>query len=217
MTPHMPTIHSTPPGDLPSSRTLLKSTLIALAVAALLLVTVVLPAEYAIDPTGVGRVLGLTEMGEIKMQLAREAAAEDSVAASAPAAAKATAAGTPAVAAAPEAPAGVSGARADTVAITLQPNQGREIKLAMRQGERVRFTWATNRGAVNFDTHADRTAPPAIKYHGYEKGQGVARDSGVLVAAFDGMHGWFWRNRSREPLTVTLQTSGAYTELKEVK
>ena len=59
--------------ELPSSAQLLRSTLIAAGVAAALLVTVVLPAEYNIDPTGAGRALGLTEMGEIKTQLAREA------------------------------------------------------------------------------------------------------------------------------------------------
>src|SRR3546814_17950651 len=37
---------------------------------------VVLPSEYGIDPTGIGRVIGLTEMGAIKMQLAEEAAAD---------------------------------------------------------------------------------------------------------------------------------------------
>lgn len=59
--------------ELPSSRQLLRSTIIAVVVAAILLVTVVLPSEYGIDPTRVGRVLGLTQMGEIKMSLAREA------------------------------------------------------------------------------------------------------------------------------------------------
>jgi hypothetical protein len=44
--------------------------------AVAILVTVVLPAEYAIDPTGVGRVLGLTEMGETKRELAEEAEAD---------------------------------------------------------------------------------------------------------------------------------------------
>ncbi|NOT09175.1 MAG: hypothetical protein HOP28_13330 [Gemmatimonadales bacterium] len=59
-----------------SPRRLLRSTLIALAVAVLLLITVVLPAEYGIDPTGVGRIIGLTRMGEIKTRLAKEAAAD---------------------------------------------------------------------------------------------------------------------------------------------
>ncbi|MBK8649645.1 MAG: hypothetical protein IPN16_24520 [Gemmatimonadetes bacterium] len=57
----------------------MRSTLAALALAGALLLTVVLPAEYGIDPTGVGRLLGLTQMGEIKVRLAREAA-EDAAA-----------------------------------------------------------------------------------------------------------------------------------------
>src|SRR5687768_1490644 len=59
--------------ELPSSKQLLRSTIIAALVATLLLVTVVLPSEYGIDPTGIGRVIGLTKMGEIKTQLAAEA------------------------------------------------------------------------------------------------------------------------------------------------
>jgi hypothetical protein len=59
--------------ELPSSAQLLRSTLIAATTAAALLVTTILPAEYGIDPTGVGRVLGLTKRGEIKAQLAQEA------------------------------------------------------------------------------------------------------------------------------------------------
>jgi hypothetical protein len=49
--------------DLPSTAQLLRSTVIAAAAAGLILVTVVLPAEYGIDPTGIGRVRGLTQMG----------------------------------------------------------------------------------------------------------------------------------------------------------
>ena len=63
----------------PDARKLLRSTLIAATVASVLLITVVLPAEYGIDPTRIGRVLGLTQMGEIKVRLAREAAADQAV------------------------------------------------------------------------------------------------------------------------------------------
>ena len=56
--------------ELPSSKKLLKSTILAAATAAVLLVTVVMPAEYGIDPTGIGNVIGLTSMGKIKMELA---------------------------------------------------------------------------------------------------------------------------------------------------
>ena len=60
------------PIELPSSKQLARSTIFALLTAAVLLVSVILPAEYAIDPTGIGRLLGLTQMGEIKQELARE-------------------------------------------------------------------------------------------------------------------------------------------------
>lgn len=62
--------------DLPSTSKLIKSTVMAALVAGVLLVTVVMPSEYGIDPTGVGKILGLTEMGEVKVSLAEEAAAD---------------------------------------------------------------------------------------------------------------------------------------------
>ena len=57
---------------------------------------------------------------------------------------------------------------------------------------------------------------PGISYHGYAKGTAKASDEGVLVAAFDGAHGWFWRNRGKEVVTVTLRTNGNYQELKRM-
>jgi hypothetical protein len=203
-----------PRHELPSSRALLRSTLIAAATAVVLLVTVVLPAEYGVDPTGIGRVIGLTEMGEIKMELAREAAAADAAAGSEPERAPAIAASESASGAAPES-AGTSPAQSsDEVSIALQPGQGREIKLEMREGASVQYAWVVDGGVVNYDTHGDR---PGLPYHGYAKGTAQPSDEGVLVAAFDGMHGWFWRNRGRQPVTVRLRTTGEYQNLHEVQ
>lgn len=219
-----------PQDALPSSRQLARSTATAAAVAGLLLITVVMPAEYGVDPTGMGRLLGLTAMGEIKVQLAKEAAADaeatraassnaPAVSATEPAASAAPVAPLPAAtAAAPStAPAPSASIRTDEISVTLRPNEGKEVKLSMQQGARVNYSWSTDRGVVNYDTHADRTAPPAIKYHGYAKGQGKRSDEGVLVSAFDGMHGWFWRNRTSQDVTVTLRTNGEYRELKRME
>lgn len=208
--------------ELPSSRSLLRSTAIAVAVAALLLVTVVLPAEYGADPTGIGRVLGLTRMGEIKMQLAKEAAADAAAdsAGGTPAAAIAVAPPPPAsevAAVPPPATATSPVAKSEEVQVILRPGESNEVKLAMSKGARVSYKWSTDRGVVNYDTHADRKEPPAIKYHGYGKGQGKPSDEGVLVAAFDGMHGWFWRNRTNEVVTVTLRATGDFRELKRMQ
>lgn len=202
----------TPPAhELPSTRALVRSTLIAAGVAAALLVTVVMPAEYGVDPTGVGRVLGLTQMGDIKMALAEEAAAAD--------AAEAAAATVPPDAAVGSTPGGVvpgdtAATNSHEMSITLAPGEGKEIKLAMRGGARVNFEWVVQGGVVNFDTHADR---PGTPYHGYEKGTAQPSDEGVLIAAFDGMHGWFWRNRGSDPVTLTLRVSGDYQDLQQVE
>jgi hypothetical protein len=45
---------------LPSSRQLFRSTILAVLSAIIILITIVLPSEYGIDPTGAGRALGLT-------------------------------------------------------------------------------------------------------------------------------------------------------------
>ena len=206
--------------DVPSSRTLLRSTLIAAAVALVLLITVVMPAEYGVDPTGIGRLLGLKEMGEIKVALAREAATADSIEVATAGATAAPASTSPATAptAGPSgAPAGAASRdtsiRSHVTEIVLRPNEGKEIKLLMRKDARVTYSWSTDRGVVNYDTHADA---PGIDYHGYAKGTAKPSDEGVLVAAFDGMHGWFWRNRGTEVVTVTLRTTGKYEELKRL-
>lgn len=196
--------------DLPTSRQLVRATAISAAVAAVLLVTFVLPAEYAIDPTGIGGKLGFTEMGEIKEQLAREAAADD--AATALAAKAAVPAASSTTAAAPQTTA-TSKVRSDVTSVTLDPGQGAEIKATMTKGLRLTYDWSVSGGAVNYDTHADA---PGIDYHGYDKGQNSAGERGQLMAPFDGKHGWFWRNRGDAPVTVTLRTEGTYTGIKRV-
>ena len=63
---------------------LIRSTLVAAGAAGVILVLFWLPAEYGIDPTGVGHLTGLTEMGDIKQQLAAEAEADAQAAAAEP-------------------------------------------------------------------------------------------------------------------------------------
>lgn len=205
--------------ELPSSGQLIRSTLIAAVSAAVLLVTVVFPSEYGVDPTGIGRALGLTEMGEIKTRLTKEAA-EDAAAAKAEQAAP-TAPAAPVVVqpAAPAAQvvqpvaASKAGAWRDEMSFTLEPGQGTEIKMKMKESEKALYAWRVQGGVVNFDTHGDGSG----RSISYEKGRAVASDEGELVAAFTGNHGWFWRNRGNANVTVVLQTGGAYSDIKRVK
>ncbi|MBW8307359.1 MAG: transmembrane anchor protein [Thiobacillus sp.] len=210
--------------ELPSSKQLLRSTMLAAISALVLLVVVVLPAEYGIDPTGAGRPLRLTEMGDIKQQLAAEAAA-DAAAPAAPSAAAGTLGMATAIAAEPPARAAVAAAPKasaqaaapkiawrDEMPVTLTPGEGTEIKLKMAQGAKAQYAWVVEGGAVNFDTHGD--APG--KSISYEKGRAVSSDAGVLEAAFTGNHGWYWRNRGQSSVTVILRTRGDYTEIKKM-
>ena len=207
--------------ELPTSKQLLRSTIISILAAIAILVTIVLPAEYAIDPTGIGRALGLAEMGEIKAQLAEEAERDRM---------RDRQGNTPAVNPSRDQRSGLFGRiiaelvigpaaaqtapmrRTDETKITLKPGKGTEIKLAMRKGGKVNFSWSVSGGVVNFDMHGDGGGQSTS----YEKGRAVPGAEGVLVAAFDGNHGWYWRNRGRADVTVTLRTDGAYTEVKQM-
>lgn len=200
---------------LATTAQLVRSALAAVVVAAALTVTVVMPAEYAVDPTGVGRMLGLTQMGEIKIALVSananghppdEPTASDSW----------TPDPTPSVAeAVPVAPAVAPPPPAATwneTVVTLAPDEAAEVKVEMAGGKTVTYEWSTDGAAVNFDLHADA---PGIDYHRYERGS-TARASGELKAAFTGMHGWFWRNRSGKPATITLRVRGDYVAVRRV-
>ncbi|MBC7909297.1 MAG: transmembrane anchor protein [Pyrinomonadaceae bacterium] len=196
--------------ELPSSKQLLRSTVIAMIVATVLLVTVVLPSEYGIDPTRIGRVLGLTQMGEIKMALAAEAEKDRTAGASRPAPEQSADAST----ALSQTPKGADGAlRKDEMTVTLKPGEGAEIKLEMSKDAKASYEWASAGGPVNHDTHGDG---PGGASHSFSKGRAVERDSGELIAPFDGNHGWFWRNRTETEVTITLKTNGQYRSIKRV-
>lgn len=211
--------------ELPSSKQLIKSTFLALVVALVLLITCILPAEYGVDPTGIGRSLGLTQMGEIKEQLAEEAAQDEALQSQAstelvvePRVQDEQSSSSTSIASAntqqPEAEIAVTeSVPSESYQVTLKPGEAAEVKLAMSKSSQVNYIWSVNQGHVNYDTHADNAK---VKYHNYNKGKAVKKDEGVMTAAFDGKHGWFWRNRSNQTVTVTLEVSGDYSELVRV-
>jgi len=202
--------------ELPSTRQLVKSTIIAITAAAAILVTIVLPSEYAVDPTGVGKMLNLTEMGEIKQQLSAEAEADrqlqmqrieteeksssllDGLLGLIVSSAHAQSA---------------EKAWTDEQTYTLVPGDSIEIKLVMEEGAEAEFLWVAEGGVLNFDLHGDGSG----KNISYEKGRGAPSQDGVLKAAFTGNHGWFWRNRDKQDVKFTLSVRGAYSDIAVYK
>lgn len=211
--------------ELPSTRRLLRSTVIAILVAAGLLVTVVMPSEYAIDPTGVGRTLGLTQMGELKLILAQEALAEAAAPQATAPAPTPTAAPAPVQQVAQVQPvqkpvaqpvtAPSPAPKSNQMSVTLKPGEGTEIKLEMLKGKTVSYEWTATGGLVNYDTHGEPYNGEKGYFHSYNKGKQVKSNKGEFTALFDGTHGWFWRNRSNKDVTISLNTTGDYLSVKQ--
>jgi hypothetical protein len=166
----------------------------AILVAGVLLVTVVMPAEYAVDPLGTGARLGLLPLGETGKQVA---------------ALNASAAQT----------AGEQGATVvpqprpfvrDTENFTIAPGQGMEYKYRLQKGQALLYTWKAT-APVNFEFHAEPDGAPRGYAQTYEKRDATLEASGTLTAPFPGIHGWYWENKTASPVTVTLQTAGFYS------
>jgi len=174
---------------LPSIQNLAKATGIALVTALVLLVLVVLPAEYNVDPTGFGEAIGLTDLATF----ATDAAADDVI---------------------PEALEleDLPDWREDLVVIEVAPGEGVEYKFSLRAGQKLKYEWEVDQSALYFDFHGE----PAGGEKGFFESYSVstARETrGTLTAPFDGVHGWYWKNKGTTLAQVTLVTSGSYEVL----
>lgn len=202
----MDTLNTQP---LPTMPQLVKATVIALSAAAAILITAVLPAEYGIDPTGLGKTMGLTALSAANAQTANTPTSVAKDVSVVPAAVTASVGeqSTTATVSKTAAP-----YRSDELSLTLQPSEGAEIKAILRKGEQFVFSWATDGGKVNFDMHGE---PPNAgdKFTSYWKGQQQANAQGTFVAPFDGTHGWYWRNRGDKAVTIKVKVSGFHEKL----
>jgi len=175
-------------------RQALLSSVIALLVAAVVVLVAVLPAEYGVDVTGLGRVLSLTAMGEAK-----------------------------AVAAAtggdfPVAHTHERKHRSATIEINVKPKEELEYKATLAQGEPLLYSWRAKGGAVYFEFHGEPTEGewPKDYYRSYEIKESSEAAQGSFTAPFTGNHGWYWRNLSEEPVTITLEVSGYYSKVGRI-
>ncbi len=191
-----------PPADAidaaaPSKRTLLLSMAGAAAVAVVITFGAVLPAEYNKDPLGLGRATGLSRLW---------APPEEVVSA----------------VGAPAARREASGFRTDVFEIPLAADgdearrNALEFKVRLPKGGTMLYAWQAEGLAVPedlmFDFHGHTVAAEAkgaVQVADYEKGSG-AQANGSLSASVDGIHGWYFRNRSDRPITVRLKLSGFY-------
>ena len=164
----------------------------ALLVAGLVLVALVLPAEYALDPLGTGAKLGLLDLGVTGQQVdALEAG-------------RGTAAGGGTILAPQEA-----AFKQETITFEAKPREGFEYKYRLEKGEALLYSWTAS-SPMNTEFHAEPDGAPRGYAQTYEKKDGMTAASGTLTAPFSGIHGWYWENTTDQPATVTLTTAGYY-------
>jgi hypothetical protein len=189
-----------PEGAAPSKRTLLVSIGAAAAVAIVITFAAVLPAEYNVDPLGLGKATGLSRLWAPPEEVV------DTNAAGAPAAIRQPAA-----------------FRTDSFEIPLAADgdEGRknslEFKVRLPKGASLVYSWQAEGLDVPedlmFDFHGHTVAADAkggkVSVADYEKGNGAAAN-GSLTAPVDGIHGWYFRNRSAKPIKIRLKVSGFY-------
>jgi hypothetical protein len=172
----------------------------ALLAAGLILVTIVLPAEYAVDPLGTGARLGLLELGTVGQQVEQLEAA-----------AATNAPGQTAIVAGQERP-----FARETVDFVIAPGEGMEYKYRLEKGRALLYSWKAT-APVNYELHAEPDGGPRGYAQSYEKRDAVQEASGTLTAPFTGIHGWFWENKTGQPVTVTLQSAGFYNLAHEFR
>jgi hypothetical protein len=170
-----------------------KSLLIGVAVAAVaavaVLVIFVLPAEFGVDPTGAGEATGLTglaaagEMTEAERGALREGAFTLS-----------------------DEP-----MRVDRRTFEIRPYAAIEFKYTLQEGDPLVFSW-TSTGPVTIDMHAHPFDGGVALTETYSQGEGKTGETGLYVAPFTGIHGWYWQNRTLDNVTVTINAAGPFTE-----
>jgi hypothetical protein len=180
-----------------SSAGIAKALIVSTLAAVVLLVTVVLPAEYGIDPLGAGRALGLDVLsgaGELAPvpppQGDTLAPVQEGQVALYPAA-----------------------YRYDARELTLGPYEYIEFKYRLAEGAAMLFSWTAS-GDVRHDFHGDRDGAPANAAVSFDS-RPRREASGSFNAPFAGIHGWYWENPGGSTVTVRLTTAGFYTEAHE--
>tara|TARA_R110002096_G_scaffold327314_1_gene521418 strand:- start:44650 stop:45231 length:582 start_codon:yes stop_codon:yes gene_type:complete len=177
--------------ELPSSDKLINSTLIALFTSLMLLVSIVLPAEYGIDPTGIGGLIGVKTTNEIEAPVSTNASISTN--------------GT----VGDERTTEFTNMPKDVATILVPAGAGLEYKFKMNKDDRLIYEWAVDKEEIYFDFHGEPEGDTSGFYESYT--DSTARSSlGTFTAPFTGSHGWYFRNESDTDLNVTLATKGTY-------
>ena len=177
-----------------SRKKLLIGTGVGVAAGAAIVVLFVLPAEYGIDPTGVGKATGLVKIADPdnpELERGMQRMAEQDVLLVS------------------ETPPGTEPGASDVWEYDLAPFEAVEFKYTIPEDARVAFRWQAS-APLNYDMHAHpfEGGEEMTESYGIDEAEAV---QGVYIAPFTGIHGWYWQNRSMDNVTLRLDASGGFT------
>ncbi len=177
---------------------LIRNTGIAALIAIVLLLTIILPAEYDIDPTGVGSVLGIRGLSHQAAVENVNAEIEESAMA---------AAGPLHINHQPP-------LKFVDVDLVLEPYGQGEFKLKMQANARLSYLWHSGTDLVYADLHGhtlvvgeDGEEEIVVRYLETQEGTG---ESGQFDTPFGGDHGWYFLNLETRPINIRVQISGNF-------
>lgn len=165
---------------------------------ALIVLGAIMPAEFNVDPLGIGK---LTGIGRLWAPEAKTFSGGSETLAFTSEAAKTS----------------------HVVEISLGasdwPEAAVEYKVHMKPGQSIFYTWT-----VTNSDGTPATVPVEVDQHGHDiKPDGEAEtvvdfrkarllaDQGSMTAPLDGIFGWYFRNHSPDPVVIRLEIEGFYT------
>ena len=99
---------------------------------------------------------------------------------------------------------------ADEIRFTLPPGDFVEYKYRMDKTSPMLYEWRAS-ADVEYDFHTEPENEDTTDAISFDFGAATTR-TGSYVAPFDGMHGWYWKNPTANPVTLTLTSTGFYRE-----
>ncbi|MFK8021574.1 MAG: hypothetical protein AB8B86_17565 [Pseudomonadales bacterium] len=106
--------------------------------------------------------------------------------------------------------------KTESMVIELPIDGAIEYKAIMDQGDTIIFDWKSDRTQLYTDFHGHDKAFGDDFFVRYEEAEGMEQ-SGMIVAAFSGEHGWYWLNAGDGPTTVTLRIAGFFEKVIRIE
>jgi len=97
--------------------------------------------------------------------------------------------------------------RTDDVDLSLAPGEEYEYKVRMKEGGTLVYSWKSA-APYEFDFHGEADKDPGNAVS-YTAGNG-AESNGSLIAPFQGIHGWYWKNNTDKFNEIHLKMAGQY-------